>query len=391
MINQEPAILKAIRKEQDAHSPLLKDSENLKKIKATSEKLQKAKSTEIKFSAPILKKGEDPILYPRTINVIQGQAGVHKSRLAEYICSALIKKPGCNEELLGFKRTNSSTFHKVIYVDTERNILDQFPLAIQSILKKGGYQIDENPLCFAYVSLLEFERAKRFDVLEEYIKNEKSKSETSLFIVLDVITDCLQDFNKVEDSLKLIDFMNKTINEYDVTFLCLIHENPGSEKARGHVGTELMNKSSTFLKIGFKDNTQVIEVAWKKLRSAQKPLPFYMTFITGEGLKLVSPEDIQLSKANSIQKGKIQDVVEVLESVFYEKDFILKNELEKVFKDQLDISPRTASERIDFIIDEKNPLINRDGAKCLLESRKDGKLKQFYLEPIEIPTQDIDN
>ena len=58
-------------------------------------------------------------------------------------------------------------------------------------------------------------------------------------MVVDVTTDCIRDFNRSDDSLELIDLMNEAINTYDVTFLYLIHENPGASKARGHLGTEL--------------------------------------------------------------------------------------------------------------------------------------------------------
>jgi hypothetical protein len=63
-------------------------SGNLKIVLATREKLKERKASEIRFSEPVLKQGENAVIFPHTINVIQGQAGVHKSRLAENICAA---------------------------------------------------------------------------------------------------------------------------------------------------------------------------------------------------------------------------------------------------------------------------------------------------------------
>ena len=91
-------------------------SDNLKTVLATREKLKETKANEIRFSESVLKQGENAVIFPHTINVIQGQAGVHKSRLAENICAAFLKLPNCNNELLGFNRLNSDVTHTVVYV-----------------------------------------------------------------------------------------------------------------------------------------------------------------------------------------------------------------------------------------------------------------------------------
>jgi hypothetical protein len=100
-------------------------SDNLKTVLATREKLKVIKASEIRFSEPVLRQGENAVIFPHTINVIQGQAGVHKSRLAENICAAFLKLNGNQNELLGFNRLNFNATHTVFYVDTERNLSEQ--------------------------------------------------------------------------------------------------------------------------------------------------------------------------------------------------------------------------------------------------------------------------
>ena len=209
-------------------------SSNLKTILETREKLKERKASEIRFSDPVLKQGENPVIFPHTINVIQGQAGVHKSRLAENICAAFLKLNGNQNELLGFSRLNFNATHTVVYVDTERNLSEQLPFALQSIQLKAGYNKTDHPSNFEYISLLQINRKERFAALDEYLKHIKKSTENPLFIVLDVSTDCIEDFNKTDKSMELIDLMNMAINEHNVIFLCLIHENPKSDKARGH-------------------------------------------------------------------------------------------------------------------------------------------------------------
>jgi hypothetical protein len=259
------------------------NSVNLKTVLATREKLKALKASEIRFSEPVLKQGENAVIFPHTINVIQGQAGVHKSRLAENICSAFLKLHSCNNELLGFKRSNFDTTHTVVYVDTERNLSEQLPYALQSIQIKAGYNKADHPSNFEYISLLQISRKERFAALDEYLNHIKKSTSNPLFIVLDVSTDCIEDFNKTDKSMELIDLMNMAINEHNVIFLCLIHENPKSDKARGHFGTELMNKASTVMQVGFEkdasqNDTEIIRVKYLKCRSTARHTPFYIKY-----------------------------------------------------------------------------------------------------------------
>jgi predicted ATPase len=171
-------------------------SGNLKIVLATREKLKERKASEIRFSEPVLKQGENAVIFPHTINVIQGQAGVHKSRLAENICAAFLKLNGNQNELLGFSRLNFNATHTVVYVDTERNLSEQLPFALQSIQMKAGYNRADHPSNFEYISLLQINRKDRFAALDEYLNHLKKSIQSPLFIVLDVSTDCIEHFNK---------------------------------------------------------------------------------------------------------------------------------------------------------------------------------------------------
>ena len=66
----------------------------LEVIAATKLRIEDRKKETITFSQPLLWHDTRPVFFPRTINVIQGKAGAHKSRLAETICAAILKKEG---------------------------------------------------------------------------------------------------------------------------------------------------------------------------------------------------------------------------------------------------------------------------------------------------------
>lgn len=364
-------------------------SNNLKIVLATKEKLKQLKSTDIRFSEPVLKQGENAVIFPHTINVIQGQAGVHKSRLAENICASLLKRHDCNNELLGFNRTNFDATHTVVYVDTERNLSEQLPYALQSIQRMAGFQKEDHPSNFEYISLLQISRKERFETLNEYLNYIKRKNSNPLFIVLDVSTDCIEDFNKTDKSMELIDLMNQAINEHNVIFLCLIHENPKSDKARGHFGTELMNKASTVLQVGFEkdssqNDTEIIRAKYLKCRSTARHTPFYIKYSNeAKGLILANESEVSGLVNNRKHKASNEDVKEFIEMYLGDGTTLTRTELlDKLCKD-FKASQKTIESRISEILEIDNRFTNDLGENCQLEKELKQKVLYYSLKPSE--------
>lgn len=368
-----------------------KPSEYLAKIMLTTEKLKKIKERVILFAEPILRQNGNAIIFPHTINVIQGQAGAHKSRLVEFICAAMLKLHGFNKELLGYKREDFDANYTVVYVDTERNLYEQFPYALQCIQLKAGYEKQDHPHNFKYISLLEIPRKERFGVLGEYLKVLKQETKGPLFIVLDVSTDCIEDFNKTDKSMELIDLMNVAINEHDVVFLCLIHENPKSEKARGHFGTELMNKASTVMQVSYEkdskqNDTDLIKIRYLKCRSTARHTPFYAKYLDEHnGLILASSDEIQEVMNGKKQKADLTVVSEYLEMYLGDGSKLSRRDLLDKLTEELGASEKTIEDRLKDISTNKIPLQNQNGKQCYLEKDKSEKSMKYFLTPIDNP------
>ena len=379
-----------IKSEVDKLSNDSKDlniSANLKTVLETREKLKLIKSSDIKFSEPVLRQGENAVIFPHTINVIQGQAGVHKSRLAENICSAFLKLNENQNELLGFNRLNSNTTHTVVYVDTERNLSEQLPYALQSIQMKAGYNRADHPSNFEYISLLQINRKDRFATLNECLNHFKKSTNNPLFIVLDVSTDCIEDFNKTDKSMELIDLMNMAINEHNVIFLCLIHENPKSDKARGHFGTELINKASTVMQVGFEkdanqNDTDIIRVKYLKCRSTARHTPFYIKYsIEAKGLVLADANEVSGVINTRKHKARNEDMTEFIEMYLGDGATLTRVELlDKLCKD-FKASQRTIESRITEIMSSTIEIFNEQGQGCKLSKETKEKTVYYKLIP----------
>ena len=181
--------------------------------------------------------------------------------------------------------------------------------------------------------------------------------------------------------MKLIDLMNRLINTYDVTFLCIIHENPGSEKARGNIGTEIINKATTALQLDFvKDqqgeSTDVIRVKYRKCRMSAKPAPFFMQYDKEESLIIAHPDFAEPAK----ELCPVSQLIDFLETQLTEPK--LKDELFPLAQKKFECGPRTLEDRIKKIIDEGQILFDKDGNESILHRGRKGKQATFELLPI---------
>lgn len=360
-------------------------SGNLKTVLATRERLRQLKATDIRFSDPVLKQGENAVIFPHTINVIQGQAGTHKSRLAENICAAFLKRHGCNGELLGFRRTGFEAAHTVVYVDTERNLSEQLPYALQSIQMSAGYDKADHPHNFDFVSLLQVSRSERFAALNEYLQHIKNETETPLFIVLDVATDCIEDFNKVDKSMQLIDLMNVAVNEHNVIFLCLIHENPQSDKARGHFGTELMNKASTVMQVRFEkdasqNDTDIVRVKYLKCRSTARHTPFHIRYSAeAKGLVLADAADVSGVVNSRKHKASNQDMADHIEMYLGDGSELTRVDLLNKLCADFSAAQRTIETRLAEMLESGTEFFNEKGEPCNLVKEVRSKTVYYKL------------
>jgi len=353
---------------------------NLNKIFATQQQIIEISKRPVKLIQPIMSYDGKPFLFPNSIISIQGQTGCHKSRIAEHIVSSFLNK-SMEINIIGLYPLTRNEV-TIVYVDTERSIKDQLPKALQRIKRVAGYSIEEDIPNLYIISLLDHTRSKRLANLKKILEDIRSKSMSRIIVVIDVITDCIVNFNNPEQSMMMIDLMNKMINEYETTFICLIHENPSmfESKARGHLGTEISNKATTILKIGFAANSKtLIEVRMLKSRLTKKYSPIFLRLNSAtEMLELADSVEVQSLKQT---KANYDEIIPFLIEELSEKEIEAKTLIPKIaFK--YGCSRETATARM-ISLSATNSF-NRYGYELIYEDvpgKKKNK-KQFRLEKL---------
>lgn len=370
LASQEPS------KEKIVRNPMLA------KLLQSEQLIAEHASKEIIYSPPLISHGETPVIREGTINIVQGKYGSHKTRIVELCCSLLLSGPDCTSDFLGLQKIDSKQV-TVLYIDTERNLKEELPTGIQTIKNKACIDIGTKTSTFRFTSIKSIERSKRLDAMKDFINEVRSETTNHIFIVLDVGTDLVTDFNSVSESMRLFDYLGNLSDNFNATFLLIIHENPNSEKARGHIGSESANKGSTVIHIGFvkdarNNDTQLIKLKFLKIRSAMRPDPLYLVYSdTAKGLVLADRELVRQKTAERRQIADVEMVSEKIGFIFREATMTQK-ELIEILKVEFECSENTLKDRLKDIEEQQIEITNIRSEPCTLKTHSAAGKATYY-------------
>lgn len=349
--------------------------------------LSEAATRAVVWTSPLITRGETAVFGRGTINIVQGAYGSHKSRLAELLAALMLTNTPADPQFLGFMRAALERFC-VCYIDTERNLTEELPFAIQGIKLKAGYGLTDQPNDFRFTSIKAVERKDRFKAIEGFLSHVRQQTDLHLFCLIDVITDAIGDFNDAKESMRLYDFIGNLCDSQNATFLLVIHQNPGTEKARGHTGTEAANKASTALQIGFEkdangNDTDLIRIRYLKLRRGKRPEPIYLQY--NDEIKGLVQADLNLLSAHMNrrkQKGDLEDIADRLTSLLSE-GALAKHEVWSTLEKEFNASNATIRGRLKAIIDEQPTMYDEEGRSVRLTDYTEGRNQYFKLSVVE--------
>lgn len=323
----------------------------------------------------------ESLIQKNTLTVIKGKTGVHKSRVAQAICSILIAKDIDKRSALGF-RVKCAEPTNIIYVDTERNQKAHFPEAIQSIRDQAGYEKCEDVEQLDFFSFLGLQRQDRLTAIRLVLQAARAESITKghIVVVLDVVSDCIIDFNDLRESYLLTDEFAQCMKDHDVSFIAVIHENPDairSTKARGHLGTEVGNKGSAVFQIAkCGDGSDKFVINVEKSRSSRVPKPVFIYY--NDLLQRLMTCEAPVPKQD-------KTITQLLDYMANMKTYeISKADLEK----GTDIKRSTLDRKLNEIIDDRIPVVI-NGDSFVVALGKSGRTSVVKLEQVSpIPQEE---
>ena len=167
--------------------------------------------------------------------------GKAKSRKSFFISIAVSTALGNDLILNRFKSYLPPDKNDVIYFDTE-----QSKYYVQKAVKRICTQINQpepqNLHAFHLRSLAPSERL-------QFIETEIYSNDKIGFVVIDGIRDLITSINDEGEAGMIASKLLKWTEERNIYILTVLHQNKSDDKARGHIGTELINKAQTVLSV----------------------------------------------------------------------------------------------------------------------------------------------
>ena len=190
------------------------------------------------------------------ISVVGGKAKSRKTVLSSIFTAASVKNSDMCDIVWGELPEDR---RGVLYFDTEQSDYHA-QKAIKRSLKMAG---TENPPFFKAYKLRCRKIEERVQMVEYAINNTPGVG----FVIIDGIRDLVNDVNDARECNLLITKLMDWSADKFCHIMNVLHENPGSDKLRGHLGTEITAKAETVFrveKITNDDNASKVEAAFTR-------------------------------------------------------------------------------------------------------------------------------
>ena len=208
---------------------------------------------------------EIPVCTLGNISLITGQAKARKTFLVSMITAAAISDRDICAGLRGYLPEGKQN---ILYFDTEQAEFD----AQQAVKKALSLSSEEDPPLFNAYRLREYSTSERIEIINELINNTHNLG----FVVIDGVRDLVNDINNATECNDVVAKLMKW-SEKKCHITCVLHLNKGNGMARGHLGTELVNKAESVIEVEKPEPDSVYSTVTAKYlrRKGFKPFAIY--------------------------------------------------------------------------------------------------------------------
>ena len=252
--------------------------------------------------------------------------GKAKSRKSFYINIAVSTAISKDLILDLFKSELPNEQNEVLYFDTEQGKY-HVQLALKRICKQVN--IDEPDNLHVYY-LRSRTPAERLELIEYAIYNNDKIG----IVVIDGIKDLVTSINDEAEATMIASRLLKWTEERNIHIVTVLHQNKSDSNARGHIGTELINKAETVLSITKAETDSNISVVEPQQCRNIEPETFAFEII--DGLPVIA-ENYELRTETKKSRFDVTDIesykkYQLLTEIFSKGESFSYKELETQIK-----------------------------------------------------------
>lgn len=167
--------------------------------------------------------------------------------------SAMTAAAMTNSTILNYRGNMPSDQNGILYFDTEQSTYHAFRVfkRIATLTRRSNQEINER---IKYFALRKYSVEDRIGMIDHKIRNTPAVG----LVIIDGIRDLMLDINSPREATLIVNYLMNWTEEFNLHLHTVIHQNKGDENARGHIGTEINNKSETVLRVEKDKNDDAI-------------------------------------------------------------------------------------------------------------------------------------
>ena len=257
-------------------------------------------------------------------SLLTGKAKSRKSFLISAVTSAVLSNDLIHGKYKGQLPEEQSD---VVYFDTE-----QGKYHVQQAQKRICRQAKiDKPKNLHIYHLRALKPSERLKVIEAVIYANDNIG----FVVIDGIRDLVTSINDEAKATEISSKLLKWSEELNIHIVVVLHQNKGNAFARGHLGTELINKAELVLSVTKQNGNEDISVVKPEYSRGIQPESFAFTII--DGLPSAVDNFVEKTANSSSSKQKLahlqnEDKNKLLKEVFSHENGFKYSELVKQIK-----------------------------------------------------------
>jgi hypothetical protein len=214
--------------------------------------------------------------------------------------------------------------NEVAYFDTEQS-QQHVQKAVKRICDQLG---DPNPKNLHAYFLRTLSPQKRLEYIEEIIYSNDKLG----FVVIDGIKDLVNSINDEREATMISSKLLKWTEERNIFILTVLHQNKGNDNARGHLGTELINKAQIVLSVTKLEEDSNISIVEPQQCRDKEPEPIAFS-VNDDGIPEII-NDFDFVRGRKANKGlNEEEKLRILRESYTLIDSHLYGSLESRFKE----------------------------------------------------------
>lgn len=294
--------------------PVINESDAVPATLADYEHLRITVEKEYQNIEPVITWDGSGIAAPRNITAISAQAKAGKTAFINMLAGGAISEDGLCEMFGQIKVVPNELKKAVLIFDTEQDEADQ-QYNVRTILRRAVLTSTPDNLLSYNIRQLSMNEYKTVtNAICEAASNQFGGIHS---IFIDGVADYIKDVNSIEQATEIREYFVHLAIRYDCPVILVIHQNPGTTKERGHLGSEIQRKCYGIVTITKDGDLSTAKSNFTRKAGELEPIHFKYSKDAGYHVQVDAP--VNEARANKLVaiENIIKEVLTPLDAFTY--------------------------------------------------------------------------